>query len=98
MDKPTLCGSIAAAALLALAGCGSGSGESSPAPPRLEPTLLSIQANIFTPTCAVSGCHTGATPIQGLKLDDGSSYANLVGVPATTVGAPVRVIPGDPDG
>jgi hypothetical protein len=91
-------GKLAAAALLlALGACGGGSGESTPAPPPLQPTLASIQANIFTPTCAVSGCHTGASAVQGLRLDDGFSYANLVNVASPYGSTIIRVIPGDAD-
>jgi hypothetical protein len=88
----------AAPLLLALAACGAGNGgEAPPATDGLQPTLASIQANIFTPTCAVSGCHTGATPVQGLRLDDGFSYASLVGVTSPYGSTIIRVIPGDPD-
>ena len=43
-----------------------------------------IQQKIFTPSCALSGCHASekdATFIQhGLVLAEGVAYANLVGV------------------
>ena len=89
----------AAALLIALSACGAGNGGGSPPAPGggLQPTLASIQANIFTPTCAVPGCHTGATPVQGLRLDDGFSYGNLVGVASPYNSMIIRVIPGDPD-
>jgi len=89
----------AAALLIALSGCGAGSGGGSPPAPAggLQPTLASIQANIFTPTCAVSGCHTGSNPVQGLRLDDGFSYGNLVGVASPYGSTIIRVVPGDPD-
>ena len=88
----------AAPLLLALTACGAGSGgESPPAPDGLQPTLASIQANIFTPTCAVSGCHTGVTPVQGLRLDDGFSYGSLVGVTSPYGSTIIRVVPEDPD-
>ena len=90
-------GKISAAPLLVLCACGGGSGSSSSAPPPLEPTLASIQANIFTPTCAVSGCHSGPGAILQLRLDDGFSYGSLVNVPAMSGSGLVRVIPGDAD-
>ncbi len=57
----------------------------------------SIQANVLTPTCALSGCHSGAAAPQGLRLDANASYALLVGVPSNQVPALLRVAPGDPD-
>src|SRR5215470_2022280 len=47
---------------LALAGCGSGGGDGMPANASgpiqgLQPTLASIQDNVFTPIC--TGCHSG---------------------------------------
>jgi hypothetical protein len=60
----------------------------------LAPTLESIQANIFDPSCTV--CHAGASAPQGLKLDAANSFINLVGVPSNEVSL-LRVSPGDPD-
>lgn len=91
-------GQIAMAAmLLALAACGGGGGEEAPPLPTLQPTLASIQANIFTPTCAVSGCHFGAGAMNGLNLEAGQSYANLVNAPSFYSATLFRVVPGDPD-
>jgi hypothetical protein len=86
-----------AAALLTLVACGSGGDESAQGPPPLAPTLASIQTNVFSVNCALSGCHTGNTPAQGLRLDPGESYRNIVNVPSQYGGMLVRVIPGDPD-
>ena len=90
-----------------VSGCGPGSGEGLDANGRpigegggageLVPTFGSIQANVFTPNCAISGCHTGAAAPFGLRLDAGSSYALLVGVPSAEVPTLNRVTPGDPD-
>lgn len=63
----------------------------------LEPTLASIQANVFTPSCAVSGCHSGSSPPQGLNLEASQSFGMLVGVPSNEVPALMRVNPSDPD-
>ncbi len=60
-------------------------------------TLAAIQSNVFTPTCATSGCHSGGTPPQGLNLEDGNAFANLVNVASTQVPSLSRVSPGDPD-
>jgi len=107
-----------AIAVLAVAGCGAGDGEGLdqngkplstsggvpllPPVQGLAPTFDSIQANVFTPNCAVSGCHGGAAAQQGLRLDAGFAYGNLVNVDSPrdpNPGAPtlIRVVPGNPD-
>lgn len=87
-----------------LASCGGGGGSSySPPPPpppppvTFGPIFSEIQASVFTPTCAVSGCHTGSGAPQGLQLDAANSYTLLVGVASTEDAAVLRVSPGDPD-
>jgi hypothetical protein len=102
-----------AALALVLGACGAGTGEgldqngqplgggSAPLVPALEPTLASIQANVFSVNCAVSGCHGGGTVQFGLRLDSGFSAENLINVvsPQSPPGQTLtRVIPGDPDG
>ena len=85
-------------------GCGAGNGEGLNIAGRpleegsnlaLEPTLASIQVNIFDPSCVV--CHSGAAAPQGLRLDAASSFVNLVGVASTQDGSLLRVAPGNPD-
>jgi len=60
-----------------------------------------IQANIFTPSCALSAaCHQGnASSANGLNLEAGNSRDNLVGVAAEADDAAGlnRVEPGDPN-
>lgn len=73
-----------------------------PAPPPqpgdpLEPTLASIQANVFSIDCAVSGCHGGAAAQQGMRLDPGFSAGNLICVHVPRDPSQIRVLPGDPD-
>ena len=93
---------------LALAACGAGSGEGldqngqplsgGGAPPGgLQPTLDSIQTNVFNVNCAVSGCHGGAGAQYGLRLDPGFSAGNLINVPSPRDSNLIRVVPGDPD-
>lgn len=98
-----------AAVALAFAGCGGGSGEgldengrplapgagSGPTP--LAPTLASIQANVFSVNCAISGCHGGGAVQQGLRLDAGFSAANLINVSSPRNAGLIRVVPRDPD-
>jgi len=76
-----------------------------PAPPStppapgapLEPTLASIQANVFSVQCAVPGCHGGAGAQQGMQLDPGFSFGNLVCVHVPRDPSQIRVIPNDPN-
>lgn len=64
-------------------------------------TLDEIQASVFTPNCAVSGCHTGPagnTLPDGMDLSDAdASFANLVGIASVQQAALSRVAAGDPD-
>lgn len=70
--------------------------------PNLEPTIDSIQNEIFTSSDS-SGrtscitCHTnvGRTPAQGLNLA-GDAIRALVNVPSTQKSGSILVIPGDP--
>jgi len=90
---------------LALAACGAGSGEGLDqngqpiVSPRtgLQPTLASIQDNVFTVSCAVPGCHGGAGAQQGLRLDPGFSAGSLINVASPRDPNLIRVVPGDPD-
>jgi mono/diheme cytochrome c family protein len=64
----------------------------------IQPTLTSIQDNVFTPIC--SGCHTGGGGVLPASMDLTSlslSFMNLVNVPSVQNGALDRVEPGDPD-
>lgn len=92
---------------MVMGACGGGDGTggsvspppppSSPPPPPFGATFAEIQANVFTPSCAVSGCHSGAGAPQGLRLDAGVSYSLLFDVESTQNGAFKRVDPGNPD-
>jgi hypothetical protein len=70
---------------------------SPPPPPPLTAEFGSIQQNVFTPTCAISGCHIGATAPEGLRLDEANSFALLVGVASTEVPSLLRVNPNNAD-
>ena len=80
-----------------LSACGHGDGSGIPQNAALEPTLASIQANVFTPTCAITGCHGGVATQAALHLDPGFSYSNLVGVPSSQDPNLTRVVSGDPN-
>jgi hypothetical protein len=68
----------------------------------LQPTLQSIQDNVFTPTCSTSGCHSGpasSTLPSGMDLTDANaSFDSLVGVASLEMPGLQRVEAGDPDG
>jgi hypothetical protein len=64
----------------------------------IEPTLASIQDNVFTPIC--SSCHTGQGGTLPGVMDLTSitaSFMSLVNVPSVENAALDRVTPGDPD-
>ena len=57
-------------------------------------TFTEIQSQIFTPTCAVSGCHTGGSPAGGMDLS-APAFARIVNVASTEVPALMRINPGN---
>jgi len=68
----------------------------------VQPTLLSIQDNVFSPLCA--GCHSGPTSNDAADLPSGMdlsslslSFMSLVGVSSLQNGAVERVEAGNPD-
>jgi len=60
------------------------------------PSLSDVQASVFTPSCAKSGCHSGGAPAAGMNLEDGAAFANLVDVPSAEQPLLRRIAPGDP--
>jgi hypothetical protein len=56
-------------------------------------TLQTLQANVFTPSCAIAGCHEGPRPPYSLDLTSGRSFRSLLESP----GGDSLVQPGDPD-
>ena len=78
-------------------GGGSYAGDSDPTPTNTvpDPTLSSIQDEVFTPIC--TECHAGANAPQGLRLEEGMSYGMLVNVASSEVPSLDRVEPGNPD-
>lgn len=94
---------IALVELVAMVGC-AGEGILDPVSP--PPDCLDeipfraqfscIQQFIFSPTCAIAGCHAAPGAAQGLDLSSGNSWTGLVGSPSAEA-ALTRVEPGDPD-
>jgi hypothetical protein len=66
-------------------------------PPSETATFTRVQAEVFTPTCALSGCHLGPASLaqEGLVLSD-NAYDNIVVVRANQNASIFRVTPGDP--
>lgn len=64
----------------------------------IQPTLSDIQAKIFTPSCATSGCHNATFAARSGELDltDGVSFAQLVGANSALVAGEKRVVAGSP--
>jgi hypothetical protein len=52
---------------------------------------------IFTANCALSGCHAGSRPEEGMSLEAGKSYDNIVNKPSQQVPSRMRIKPSDPD-
>ena len=68
-----------------------------PPPGGFGPNFSEIQANVFTPDCATSNCHSGANPAASLSLEAANSYAMLVGVASSQSAGTQRVNPGSPN-
>jgi hypothetical protein len=65
----------------------------------VQPTLTSIQTNVFTPIC--SGCHRGGgttLPTSMNLTNANATFAALVGVASVQVPAMQRAMPGDAEG
>lgn len=57
-------------------------------------TLVSFALNvqpIFTVNCAVATCHIRGNPPQGLVLEEGFAFSNIVDVPAVGTGMALRI-------
>ena len=59
-------------------------------------TLRDVQP-IFTGNCALSGCHTGSAPEEGMSLGEGQTFSNVVNVAARQLLTMNRVTPNQPD-
>jgi hypothetical protein len=90
---------LACLACLGFASCGPAPRVGGPqqASQVLEPTLGSIQANVLSPSCATSACHSGSPPHSApVSLDPGRSWAETVEVGSSQ--APLQLVnPGHPE-
>ena len=57
-------------------------------------TFAELQNQVFTPSCATTGCHKGSSAPFGLELTSDKSYLNLVNIQSQQNPAFVRVSPG----
>ncbi|MGH7492194.1 MAG: hypothetical protein ACREOO_07345 [bacterium] len=83
-------GSLLLVICIVLAACEHQTPMTAP-PVQLQPTLSSIQANIFTPKCVNAGCHPGGN--APMSLANGQSFGMLVNQ-ASAYNRP-RVAPGN---
>jgi len=87
---------------LATLACG-GDSSSTNQPSNAAGSFPQLQANVLTPSCAVSGCHVGASASSSgnLVLTADVAYDNLVNVSPDNLAAKrdglKRVVPGKPD-
>ena len=65
----------------------------------LQPSLTSIQNNIFMPTCSVAGCHSGPPGPNlpsGMDLSStGASFSSLINIASILVPTTLRIAVGD---
>lgn len=97
------CRLAGAVILIVLAACGGGGDDAETAPSSAAafssatgptpPTFAKIQSQILTPTCAVSGCHSGGRPAGGMDLS-APAYTRIVTVASSEVPSLVRIAPG----
>lgn len=89
------------ACCLVPAGCGDEKAlptEPGPGPPPSPlATFTRVQDEVFTPKCALSGCHLGPASLaqEGLVLSSGVAYDSIVTVRANQNSSIFRVTPGD---
>ena len=90
---------LLAVTALAVAACGTRKSPTEPEVNAPDPsaTFTRVQAEVFTPSCALSGCHAGTAPQRGMNLSAGKAYGQVVGVPSVETSR-LRVAPGDESG
>jgi hypothetical protein len=86
-----------AVASVALGACDEKLSDLTGPTPNLQPTLSSIQNEIFSQRCI--GCHNGSNRFLPavMNLTQGNAYASLVGVASIQQSGLLRVAPGDPE-
>ena len=105
MSIRVLYGLVVVALTVAAAACDESLSDLTGPTPNLEPTLSSIQHEIFDTTdssgrLACVTCHApigGRAAAAGMNLTAGNSYAALVGVSSIERPGVLRVVAGDPE-
>jgi hypothetical protein len=66
--------------------------------PPSDATFTRVQSVVFTPQCAIAGCHGGPASAaqEGMPLGEGLSYDAIVRVPSRQMPSLLRVAPFDP--
>lgn len=86
--------------LVLAAGCGELKSPTAPDgggdPIDTTATFTRVQSEVFTPTCALAGCHDVIGQQSQLVLSAGRAYADTVGVASVEMPQLRRVAPGDP--
>ncbi len=77
---------------LGAAGCGGSGGPGGAVVPP-TPTFQDVQASIFTPHCALSGCHVSPGAPFNLDLSAGAAYGNVLNVSSAELPAFDRIEP-----
>jgi hypothetical protein len=65
-------------------------------PPDPSATFQRVQREVFSPSCALAGCHAGAAPVLSLTLEEGKAWRSLVGVVSVETNL-LRVFPSLPN-
>jgi hypothetical protein len=60
-------------------------------------TLAQLSAEIFTPRCAISGCHSGSFPAGNMSLEASRIASQIIDVASSGKPDEKRIIPGEPD-
>jgi PKD repeat protein len=60
-------------------------------------TFSAVQEQIFTPSCAFSGCHGGASPAEGLNLEAGEAFTEIVNEESSQRPSLDLIEPSEPD-
>ncbi|MGD2134623.1 MAG: hypothetical protein PVF27_00610 [Gemmatimonadales bacterium] len=90
-------GVLGVAVISALACAGDGTGPDNGGSGNGAPTLSGDVQPILTANCALSGCHAGSSPAQGMNLAEGQTHQNTVDVPSSEAAGVDRIEPGQPD-
>ncbi len=89
--------------LVLLSGCGELRSPTDPGGSGGDPidpaaTFARVQAEVFTTSCALAGCHDPVGQQSGLVLSAGRAWAATVNQASVEMPSLRRVAPGDPDG